>query len=88
MAPQAALSDALATSLFVLPLDQGRRLLARYPGCEALRVDADGEAWATAGFPLLPAADAAMGAQPPPDGPQAGSQARQVRPRPWPQISQ
>ena len=44
-----SLADALSTSLFLLPLDKGRELLASFGG-EAVWVDTEGNAYYSDGF--------------------------------------
>ena len=45
-------ADALSTALFLLPLEEGRALLAQYDA-EAMWVDADGEIFKSDGFEKL-----------------------------------
>lgn len=57
LAPSCAEADALATAVFVLGMERGLALLARWPGAEGLLVaEREGrlEARLTAGFPLKP----------------------------------
>jgi thiamine biosynthesis lipoprotein len=57
LAPSCAEADALATAVFVLGMEKGLALLARWPGAEGLLVaERQGrlEARVTAGFPLKP----------------------------------
>jgi FAD:protein FMN transferase len=43
MASNAALSDALSTTLLILPVDEGKKMLAQYPGVSAAWVSRQGQ---------------------------------------------
>lgn len=49
--PDSGLADALSTAVFNLPLEQGRRLLEKFPGTQALWVMKDGSEQYSSGFP-------------------------------------
>jgi len=48
--PDATLAEALSKALLVLGEEEGLRLVAAQPDCEALLVDADGGVWRTPGW--------------------------------------
>jgi thiamine biosynthesis lipoprotein len=48
--PDAVTTDALSTSVFVMGVDAGLRLIARLPGYEAIVIDADGQLFYSDGF--------------------------------------
>lgn len=48
--PDAVLTDALSTSVFVMGVDSGLRLIATLPDYEALVIDADGKLWYSDGL--------------------------------------
>ncbi|MEA4889669.1 MAG: FAD:protein FMN transferase [Clostridiaceae bacterium] len=50
MTPDSGLADYLSTAVFLLPYDDGRRLIESLPDCEALWIFADGHTEATAGM--------------------------------------
>lgn len=52
--PDAVITDALATSVFVLGVDQGIRLLATLPDYEGVIIDADGELHYSEGLVIPP----------------------------------
>lgn len=52
--PDAVLTDALSTSVFVLGVDQGLRLIATLPDYEGIVIDADGQMFYSAGLGAPP----------------------------------
>ncbi len=53
VAPSAELADALATTLFIMGPEQGKKFLRKWPNCSALWVLPDGTLSASRGFPRL-----------------------------------
>jgi len=51
-APTAALADALATSAMVMSVTEGKNLIEKLPGCEALLITKGFELIRTSGFPV------------------------------------
>jgi thiamine biosynthesis lipoprotein len=50
LGPDATLTDALSTTVFVLGVERGMQLIGRLPGVEAVVVDADGRIFYSAGL--------------------------------------
>ena len=48
--PDATLTDALSTTVFVLGVERGMRLIGRLPGVEAVVVDAEGRIYYSDGL--------------------------------------
>jgi FAD:protein FMN transferase len=64
LAQTSVVANALATSLCVLSIPEGLRLIAELPGVECLLVGADGRLWRSEGFHLHEAAVAAADEKP------------------------
>lgn len=63
VARDAALAEALSKALLVLGEVEGIGLVASYPGCEALLLDADGRRWSTPGWQSATSFDAFDGSE-------------------------
>lgn len=61
--PDAVMTDALSTSVFVLGVDQGLRLIASLPDYESIVIDAEGAIFYSDGLMPPQAVDAAEGSQ-------------------------
>jgi hypothetical protein len=77
VAGTSVVANALATSLWVLSIDDGLQLLSELPGVECLLVAADGRQWRSGGFQQLQVALAA-----------ADKEAAQAKATDWPEDYQ